>query len=70
MYAETLKTLVEAGIASGEQAIEAAQQIEDRFIDKAEGGNSGRQVQASNTGAGGPMASGPRYTGVQNLPTN
>ena len=70
MYAETLKTLVEAGIASGEQAIEAAQQIEDRFIDKAEGGNNERQVQASNTGAGGPMASGPRYTGVQNLPTN
>jgi len=58
MYAETLKTLVEAGIASGEQAMEAAQQIEDRFID-AEGGNSGRQIQTSNTGSSGPMANGP-----------
>ena len=70
MYAETLKTLVEAGIASGEQAIEAAQQVEDIFIDKAEGGNSGqqRQISPSNAGAGGPMASGPSNPSIPNMP--
>ena len=34
MYAETLKTLVEAGIASGEQAMEAAAQIEQEKKDR------------------------------------
>ncbi len=33
LYSETLRNLVEAGIASAEQAAEAAQQIEDKFID-------------------------------------
>lgn len=46
IYSKTLKNLVDAGIASGEQAMDAAQRIEDQFID-AEGGQLGRQAQAN-----------------------
>ena len=58
IYSKTLKNLVEAGIASAENAMEAAQQIEDNFID-AKGGNSGRQIPANNPSPVGPMAGGP-----------
>ena len=71
LYTQSLERIVKAGIASGQDAMEAAQQIEDRFINKAEGGNSGRnerQIPASIPGPGGPMASGPSDTGVPNLP--
>jgi len=68
MYAETLKTLVDAGIAGYEQAIEAAQDIEERFIDNAEGGTiNERQVQASNPITSGPMVSPPSNQSIPDM---
>jgi len=47
LYTSALKDLVDAGIASGEQAIDAAKRIEDKFIDSKGNG----QTQANNPGA-------------------
>ena len=59
MYSETLKNLVDAGIASGENAVNAAQQIEDRFIDNDEGVINEREAQPSVTAPTGSMAGEP-----------
>ncbi len=63
MYAKALKDLVDAGIASGEQALEAAKQIEDIFIDSEGGANAAPQPNtvpiaesASNPNPARPMA--------------
>lgn len=57
MYAKALKDLVDAGIASGERALEVAQRIEDQFIDS-EGGANVRKpaIQAINPNPAGAMA--------------
>lgn len=44
LYADALKALVDAGIASGEQALEAVERIEEKFIDN-KGGVSGSKPQ-------------------------
>jgi hypothetical protein len=71
MYAKTLKTLVDAGIASGEQAMAVAEEIENRFID-AEGGANGRQtagqIPPSNPIPAGNMAGQPGNGQLPQIP--
>ena len=64
IYSETLKNLVDAGIASGRQALEAAENIEERFI----GDKSGRQVPSNNQGPAGNMAGQPGNQNVSPMP--
>ena len=66
-YSETLKNLVDAGIASAEQAQAAAENIERRFINK-EGNEldagQGTTVQADNQSPVGAMAGQPGNSGL------
>ena len=48
IYSDALKNLVDAGIASGERALEAAQRIEDKFIDNKGAKNARRQTPTNN----------------------
>lgn len=56
LYTQSLERLVKSGIASGQEALDMAQQIEDRFIDSEGGINEqqpitepSRQIQTDNT---------------------
>jgi hypothetical protein len=62
-YMDTLKVAYDMGITSG---IPLIKQIEQTFI--AEGGNSGRQIQASNPSPTGSMADRPSDEGLPSMP--
>tara|TARA_R110000822_G_scaffold65687_2_gene160794 strand:- start:182 stop:2323 length:2142 start_codon:yes stop_codon:yes gene_type:complete len=69
LYAETGKTLVEGGMATGNSALNVAQGIEDRFINHDEGVSNGREeAQQSITAPIGPMAGEPSNTGLSGMP--
>ena len=69
LYAETGKALVEGGMATGSNALNVAQGIEDRFINHDEGVNNGREeAQQSITAPVRPMAGEPSNTGLPRMP--
>jgi hypothetical protein len=65
LYTQSLERLVKAGIASGQEALEVAQQIEDKFI---EGGEGGRQTQANIPSPDGNMAGQPSNENIPSVP--
>jgi len=67
LYSQALERIVNAGIASGQEALEAAQTIEDTFID-GEGVIDGRQTQEINPVTAGDMAGQPSNTDIPTMP--
>lgn len=64
MYTRSLKNLVDAGIASGRQALEAAETIEDKFI----GDESGRPLSPNNQITTGNLAGQPSNQSLPPMP--
>ena len=65
LYAQSLEKIVKAGIATGDNAINVVEQIEDRFI---EGDASGRQISPNNQGPTGNLAGQPGDGGLPPVP--
>ena len=65
LYTQSLERIVKAGIASGQEALEAAQLIEDTFI---EGDTSGRQAQEIDTIPAGDLAGQPGNENIPQMP--